>query len=181
MKRRLYTFSQTAVGGMIISTVRLLILFLGLMGLLMFPFYSRPYPERIETMFHIDLPENARNLGWFNYSWDGYVTLARFTVDQADLPAALTPTGDPDCCRFTQCLSQPFRKHHMPDFYRDDSLTWWQPFTATEYEGLSCNRTPRSGLAPNQLIMVDFSVPGEATVYIEEYSVDADGHRALVD
>lgn len=168
-------------GGMIISGVRLLVLFLGLLSLTMFPFYSRPYPERIETMFHINLPENARDIGWFHYSWTGYVTLAQFTVDRADLYRTLLPTTDSDCCRFTQCIVQPRRKNHMPDFYRDESLAWWQPFRATEYEGLSCNRTPRSGLAPNHLIMVDFSTPGEATVYIEEYSVDADGNRALVD
>ena len=36
-------------------------------------------------------------------------------------------------------------------------------------------------VSPNYNVMVDYSIPGEATVYIEEYSIDAEGRRALVD
>lgn len=165
---------QSAAGGYWISLLRTLLILFGFYGMVMFWINSRPLPDRIATMFDITLPAGARNFGWFDYTWNGYVTLAKFTVDLPDLERTLGSAEG-------ECVSEPRQAGYMPDFYVDENLKWWKPFEAVEFDGASCYRYNPNGLAPNYHVMVDYSLPGEATVYIEKYSVDAEGRRALVD
>lgn len=169
------SFAQSQFGGQIVSTGRYLIFILGIFGLFQFWFINRPIPERIETKFSMTLPDNVRDTGWYEWSWDGYVTLAKFTVDENDLETTLQSVR----WQTNACISEAREPDYMPEFYTDASLDWWHPFDASRYEGVSCYDYNPKGLAPNYNVMVDYSIPGQATVYIEEYSVDANGNRAL--
>jgi hypothetical protein len=155
----------------------MLLIAFGFFGMFLFWFNGRPFPDRIATMFSMTLPDSARDFHWFDYSWDGYVTLGRFTVDLPDLERTLQSVKWEN----NRCISEPREADYMPDFYVDKGLSWWKPFNATQYDGVSCYDYNPDGLAPNFHVMVDYSVPGEATIYIEHYSVDAKGRRALMD
>jgi hypothetical protein len=77
-----------------------------------------------------------------------------------------------------RCLREPRTDDYMPDFYLDESFEWWTPDEAQIFSGVSCYDYNPDGLAPNYHVMVDYTIPDEATVYIEVYSTDSDGRRA---
>jgi hypothetical protein len=171
------SFSQTWVGGQLLTPFRYIIILLGFFGLFMFWMDTRPLPDRIETKFSMTLPDSARDFGWYDYSWSGYVTLAKFTVDIEDLEPTLQSVE----WERHYCLKGERYKDYMPDFYTDEKFDWWQPFEVKRFNGRNCYDYNPNGLAANYNIMVDYGISSEATVYIEEYSIDSDHKRALMD
>lgn len=174
-------FGQHTGGAEIFAALRYLLLVFGIFALFQLQFISRPLVERIETKFKFDLPEDVQDVGWYDYSWDGYVNLIKFTVNAEELEATLHSSLDTGVWEVEGCLKREREAGFMPEFYTDPTLNWWQPFSATTFDGTSCYAYNPRGLAPNYHLMVDYSIPGEATVYFEQYSIDADNKRALVD
>lgn len=168
---------QSLAGVQILTALHYLPLIFAIFALFQLWMNSRTLLDRIETMHNLDLPDNVRNLGWYDYTWNGYVFLIKFTVDVDDLETALHSSG----WTVRDCLERAREAGFMPDFYTDPALDWWQPFNATSFDGVTCTAYNPKGLAPNYNLMVDYSIPGEATVYFEEYSIDSNHKRALVD
>ncbi|HEX2908471.1 MAG TPA: hypothetical protein VHO69_16485 [Phototrophicaceae bacterium] len=175
--KRIHTFEQSSLGWQLSGAARSILFMIGMIGLVPFWFDNNPLPERIEAKFSLILPASAYDFGWYRWSESGHVTLAKFTVALDDLE----PTLESIEWNLEDCWSEDREWDYMPEFYTDDSLSWWQPFEATSFEGLSCYDYNPKGWADNYNLMVDYSVPEVATVYLEEYSVDAEGRRALWD
>lgn len=154
------------------SIIQFLILFIGMFGILLLMSANYSLPERIEIGFTIRLPDNARNFGWYDGGGNEHITLAKFTVGIHDLE----PTLGSVKARINRCISEPRTDGYMPDFYTDSAIEWWwQPFSATQFDGLSCRQTNETNSTTEFLVMVDYSVAGEATVYIERHSVSPNG------
>ncbi len=171
---RAFFYSFAAV--LLSAFIRLVLIIVGLYALTDFYDMNVPIPNRIESMFSMTLPETARNFGWHHYSGDGYFTLVRFTVDLEDLETTLRSVN---WNTEQRCIREPREDGFMPIFSWHDDLLWWRPRDAKIFDGVMCEHYNPHGLAPNYGILVDYGIrDGEATVYIEEYSIDADGYRA---
>lgn len=165
MSQRFQIITQSQLSVFLVGFGKWFLIGLGIIGLMKFSEITMPPPDRIEDAFTIRLPEDARQFGW--HSENGW-TLARFTIDIEGLES-MRQSARSDTYG---CFSEIFMANYMPEFSRNDAVIWWHPDEVKNFESISCSGYDMNGAYLIYDILIDYDVSGEATVYIEENSVD---------
>lgn len=165
-------FLQGALGGQLLGTARVFFLLFGVMGMLAFWSSTRPIPEAIATLRNFEMPDSVENAHHY-LAHNSQPAISRFTIDVADVNQLLDSFEDDS---LESCLVEYLEKSYMPDFTPSTEFDWWNPQDAIEYEGADCWRNYNSGRTRYVLLLIDYSVIGEASFYFEQYYI-VDGER----
>ena len=160
--------TQGELIGRIIINFRVFILFGSLLCLIMFWVYTRSITQRIETYYHISLPESTRDIYFFHDGSDT-PTISRFTINFDDFARVLM-SAPPNT--EIECMILGLDPDYKPEFSEAPQFDWWNPQTLTNYAGSSCFMETNSERQLNSFMMVDFTSEDEVTLYFESYIIE---------